>query len=114
MAQANDKLIVPSGRLVGTAPELSCPKCGLAAGQDAEFCFKCGTRLLQSSKTLGPPIVAPTNAHLEVPSDAHPIFSRMTQMFGLHPIVTFAAIAIDWMLFGEEAATLMVGWAIAI
>ncbi len=36
------------------------------------------------------------------------------QTYGLHPLVGFGMFAIDWMLFGEEAATLGVGWAISI
>jgi len=33
---------------------------------------------------------------------------------GLHPLVGFGMLAVDWMLFGAEAATLEVSWPISI
>ena len=39
---------------------------------------------------------------------------RLSQTVGLHPLVGFGMFAVDLMLFGEEAATLGIGWPIAL
>jgi len=103
MAEVSNKLIAtPAAPLI---PEVvACPQCGVAAVNDSTFCYKCGANISQPMQTQATLAVRTSQS----------VMGRMTQMFGLHPIVTFAALAIDWMLFGEEAATLMVGWAIAI
>ncbi len=40
--------------------------------------------------------------------------SELFRNFGLHPLVGFGAVAADWMLFGAEAASLGIGWAISV
>jgi hypothetical protein len=40
--------------------------------------------------------------------------NEFCQNFGLHPFVGFGMIAVDWMLFGSEAATLGVGWGVSV
>ena len=36
------------------------------------------------------------------------------QTMGLHPVAAFAAVAVDWMLFGGSLATMGIGWAVSI
>ena len=40
----------------------------------------------------------------------YPLFQTM----GLHPVAAFAAVAVDWMLFGGSLATMGIGWAVSI
>ncbi|HEY6186469.1 MAG TPA: hypothetical protein VIW80_02235 [Pyrinomonadaceae bacterium] len=97
-------------------PEITtCPLCNLAVPSGATFCSNCNASTgAQTALTAGAPIMPPANAQLYVPQGAPTVFGQMTQMFGLHPITTFATIAVDTMLFGEEAATLGVGWLISV
>ncbi len=39
--------------------------------------------------------------------------SPLFQKFGLHPLVAFCFISVDWMLFPEDSALGPVGWAIS-
>lgn len=39
---------------------------------------------------------------------------EVSARFGLHPFVGFGMFAVDWMLFGPEAATATVTWSISI
>src|SRR5262249_24432979 len=111
----------PSDRIPNVASQLTiqrinlrCQSCGADMLNDAAFCRKCGTSFgIQRSSPMIP-VVTTNDAQIQVTQDAHPVFARAAQMFGLHPIVAFATFAIDIMLFGEEAASLMVGWVIAI
>ncbi len=38
----------------------------------------------------------------------------LCQLLGLHPLVGLGMFAVDWMLFGGEAATLGVSWVVSI
>jgi len=42
------------------------------------------------------------------------MFVRFCTLFGLHPFVAFGMAAVDWMLFGPEAASLGASWPISI
>jgi hypothetical protein len=39
---------------------------------------------------------------------------KISQIFGLHPLVGFGMVAVDLMLFGVESAILQVGWVVTI
>lgn len=92
-----------------------CAQCGTPRIGDAAFCHKCGATLTLAATPVTGSVPAASNiTQPHMPEGAHPLFGQATQMFGLHPIVTFATFAISIMLFGEEAASLMVGWLIAI
>lgn len=41
-------------------------------------------------------------------------FQNISQSLGLHPLVGFGMVAVDLMLFGGEAATVGVTWAISV
>lgn len=41
-------------------------------------------------------------------------FFQFSQMAGLHPLVGFGMVAIDWMLFGPESASMGITWPISI
>lgn len=41
-------------------------------------------------------------------------FTQFCQLVGLHPLVGFGMFAVDWMLFGPEAATLGVSWPVSV
>src|SRR5438876_1147340 len=51
---------------------------------------------------------------IERPHDSPSAPGGMLQVFGLHPLAAFGMIAVDWMLFGEEAATFGAGWAVSV
>ena len=40
--------------------------------------------------------------------------ARLCQLFGLHPLVAFGMLAVDFMLFGGEGASLGVSWPISV
>ncbi len=39
---------------------------------------------------------------------------QFCQLTGLHPLVGFGMLAVDWMLFGPESASLGISWPISI
>lgn len=39
---------------------------------------------------------------------------RYLQVFGLHPLVGFGIVAVDWMLFGAEAGTAGISWLVSV
>ncbi|HEU4326491.1 MAG TPA: hypothetical protein VFS21_25340 [Roseiflexaceae bacterium] len=41
-------------------------------------------------------------------------FQNISQTLGLHPLVGFGMVAVDLMLFGGEAATVGVTWAVSV
>jgi hypothetical protein len=98
------------------SPQITtCLPCNLLLAPGATFCGNCGAPAgALTAPTIGAPIMPPANAQIYIPPDAPPVFGRLMQMFGLHPIVIFATLAIDWMLFAEEVATVGVGWILSI
>ena len=38
----------------------------------------------------------------------------MLTKLGIHPLAAFGVVAVDFMLFGQEAATLGIGWLVSV
>src|SRR5207247_7641575 len=112
MAETNSQLTRFAPASQRPVPIARCPKCSAEIGDDAEFCHKCGSSILRcpqcgsprmsdavfcdrcsAIRTPSPMVTTATAATVKqanIPENAHPLFGQMTQMFGLHPIVTFA------------------------
>jgi len=41
-------------------------------------------------------------------------FNEFCQLFGLHPLVGFGMLAVDWMLFSAEDASLGSSWVVSV
>ena len=114
MAQAQNQL-VPLSETKQALTRDFCSRCKAKVIDAGDFCHRCGTSLISSHATAIEPVVLPPSQPVTtIPQDVSPGFGRMTQMFGLHPLVTFGVLGVDWMLFGQEAATFFVGWLISI
>src|SRR5690349_17929589 len=118
MSETKAELVQVARNSQRAVPIVYCAQCRSEVAPDAVFCYRCGTSIVRCSQCNSPrigdatfcqkcgsvfstlPMVVsatapPSGKQTSIPEKANPLFAQMTQMFGLHPIVTFATFAIS-------------------